>query len=29
MSLRDHRAAEFIARCRQLRHWEREFATAG
>ncbi len=29
MSLRDHPAGEFIARCRQLRHWDREFATAG
>jgi catalase len=29
MSLRDHPALEFIARCRQLRHWDREFATAG
>jgi catalase len=29
MCLRDHPAVEFIARCRQLRHWDREFATAG
>jgi catalase len=29
MSLRDHPAAEFIARCRQLRHWDREFAAVG
>jgi catalase len=29
ISLSDHPAAEFIARCRQLRYWHREFATAG
>jgi catalase len=29
MSLSEHPAAEFIARCRQLRHWRREFAAAG
>ena len=28
MSLSDHPAAEFIARCGQLRHWGREFAVA-
>jgi catalase len=28
ISLNDHPAAEFIARCRQLRHWDREFAVA-
>jgi catalase len=26
ISLSEHPAAEFIARCRQLRHWDREFA---
>jgi catalase len=29
ISLSEHPAAEFIARCRQLRHWQREFAVAG
>jgi catalase len=29
ISLNEHPAAEFIARCRQLRHWQREFAVAG
>jgi catalase len=29
LSLGEHPAAEFITRCRQLRHWQREFATAG
>jgi catalase len=29
ISLGEHPAAEFIARCRQLRFWQREFATAG
>jgi catalase len=29
ISLSEHPAAEFIARCRSLRHWHREFATAG
>ena len=28
ISLSEHPAAEFIARCRQLRHWQREFAVA-
>ncbi len=28
VSLGDHPAAEFIARCRQLRYWDREFAAA-
>jgi catalase len=28
MSLNEHPAAEFIARCRQLRFWQREFAAA-
>jgi catalase len=27
ISLNEHPAAEFIARCRQLRHWDREFAS--
>jgi catalase len=26
VSLSEHPAAAFIARCRQLRHWDREFA---
>jgi hypothetical protein len=26
ISLDEHPAAEFIARCRQLRHWDRELA---
>lgn len=29
ISLGEQPAAEFIARCRQLRHWNREFAAAG
>jgi catalase len=29
ISLSEHPAAEFIARCRALRHWHREFAAAG
>jgi catalase len=29
ISLSEHPAAEFIARCRQLRFWHREFAVAG
>src|ERR1700760_483694 len=29
ISLSEHPAAEFIVRCRQLRHWQREFAVAG
>ena len=29
ISLSEHPAAEFIARCRQLRFWHREFAAAG
>jgi catalase len=29
ISLSEYPAAEFIARCRQLRHWQREFAVAG
>ena len=29
ISLSEHPAAEFIARCGQLRYWHREFATAG
>ena len=29
ISLGEHPAAEFIARCGQLRYWHREFATAG
>ena len=29
ISLNEHPAAEFIARCHQLRHWQREFAVAG
>jgi catalase len=28
ISLNEHPAAEFVARCRQLRHWDREFAVA-
>jgi len=28
ISLNEHPAAEFIARCRQLRHWDREFSVA-
>ena len=29
VSLADHPAAEFIARCRRLRFWHRQFAAAG
>jgi hypothetical protein len=29
INLSEHSATEFIARCRQLRFWHREFATAG
>ncbi len=28
ISLNEHPAVEFIARCGQLRYWHREFATA-
>jgi catalase len=29
INLSEHSATEFITRCRQLRFWHREFATAG